>query len=166
MRRRTVAIGFLTLFASVVLAQTSPADSQAALKNLNDRCLACHGASQMSGLDVRQRDAIIHGGKRGPAVKPGNAEESLLYQAVTHQGELKMPPGSKTPLAPDELAILRNWINAGAVWPTGQIRHIAQPSWWSFKKVVPPPVPTPDSANLVVNPIDAFVLKTLEKKGI
>ena len=47
----------------------------------------------MSGLDVRDRAAILKGGTRGPAIVPGVAEQSLLYKAVTRTGELKMPPG-------------------------------------------------------------------------
>ena len=47
----------------------------------------------MSDLDLRERDTILKGGKRGPAIVPGKAEESLLYKAVRREGELQMPPG-------------------------------------------------------------------------
>src|SRR5438093_11594872 len=111
MQRRTLSIAFLVSFgSSLAVAQTSPADAQAALKILEEKCAACHGAAGASGLDVRQREALLQGGKRGPAVKPGDADQSLLFQAASHQGELKMPPGSKTPLASEELAVLRKWI--------------------------------------------------------
>src|SRR5262245_47511252 len=77
-----------------------------------------------------------------------------------------MPPGSKAPLASAELAILQRWINSGASWPTDHVSQRTQPSWWSFKKVVRPPVPTPKRATGVVNPIDAFVLSKLKEKGL
>ena len=69
-----------------------------ALAILQANCQPCHGAAQMSDLDLRQQETILKGGKRGPAVVPGNAEASLLYKAVKREGELQMPPG-KTPLA-------------------------------------------------------------------
>ncbi len=47
---------------------------------LAENCLSCHGAAQMSGLDLRQQDTLLKGGSRGPALVPGRAEESLLYQ--------------------------------------------------------------------------------------
>src|SRR5215831_19314504 len=81
---------------------------------LEKRCLNCHGAAQTSGLDLRQRDGILKGGKRGPAIMPGNAAQSLLYQAVSRQGDLQMPPAQ--PLAADEIATIRAWIDAGAPW--------------------------------------------------
>ena len=46
---------------------------------------------------------MLKGGKRGPAVVPGNADESLLYKAVKRDGDLQMPPG-KTPLTAAEVS--------------------------------------------------------------
>src|SRR2546425_9467675 len=83
---------------------------------LDKNCSGCHAASRMSGLDLRQRDTALKGGKRGPAVIPGNADRSLLYQAAAHQAELKMPPRSKGPLPAEELEVLKTWIDQGAPW--------------------------------------------------
>src|SRR5947199_2547167 len=80
---------------------------------LEAKCVACHGEARMSDLDLRERGTILKGGKRGPSIVPGNAEASLLYKAVKREGELQMPAG-KTPLAPSEISVLRDWINAGA----------------------------------------------------
>src|SRR3990170_3316819 len=68
-------------------------DSDAAKAVLEKHCLTCHGASQMSGLDMRKRESLLKGGKRGPAIVPGKAADSLLYRSLSHQEELKMPPG-------------------------------------------------------------------------
>src|SRR5258708_4873390 len=89
----------------------------------------------MSGLDLETREGILAGGKRGPAIVPGKASESLLYKAVAHQGELRMPPGGKA-LPAEQLQIIRQWIDAGAPWPNQQAT--AEPSWWSFRKPVRP----------------------------
>jgi hypothetical protein len=117
----------------------------------------------MSDLDVRERAALLKGGKRGPAIVPGKAEESLLYKAVRRDGELQMPPG-KTALTPAEVGAIRDWINKGATW-TGESKAVA-PSWWSFKKPVRPAVPTVSDAARVRNPIDAFILAKLDEKKL
>jgi hypothetical protein len=83
---------FLTGLLVVLFAQSEPAE-KSARGILESKCAACHGAAQMSGLDLRERDTILKGGKRGPAIVPGKADESLLYKAVRRDGELQMPPG-------------------------------------------------------------------------
>src|SRR3989442_14308880 len=110
--------------ASLLPGQTG---AQQALELLDGKCGTCHGAAQISGLDLRQREGLLKGGKRGPAVQLGRAEESLLFQAASHVGPLKMPPGSQSPLPDAELAILRDWINQGVPWPemTAGLRRAA-----------------------------------------
>jgi hypothetical protein len=62
-------------------------------------------------LDLSTYEAILKGGESGPAVVPGKPEESLLYELV-HEG--KMPAGTKTKLAPEQVESLRLWIESGA----------------------------------------------------
>ncbi|MFN0106070.1 MAG: PSD1 and planctomycete cytochrome C domain-containing protein [Bryobacteraceae bacterium] len=92
---------------------------------LDAKCTGCHGAAQMSGLDLRSREALLKGGKRGPALP-------LIMKAVRREGEFQMPPG-KTPLSPAEIALLAEWIQAGAPFPKSS--KSAEPAWWSFKKI-------------------------------
>ena len=133
---------------------------------LEANCVSCHGPAQMSGLDLRTREAMLKGGNRGPALIPGQAYRSPLYLAAAHQQEPRMPP-EQDPLSAQDLAVLRKWIDRGAPWEAGQAeRASAQPSWWSFRKPrrpVPPPVQEKD---WVKNPIDAFVLARLEQEGL
>jgi cytochrome c553 len=126
-------------------------------------CLTCHGDARTSDLDLRELTTILKGGKRGPAIVPGNAEASILYKAVTRQGELKMPPG-KAALTDSEIRALRDWIDTGARWEAAPATAAA--SWWSFRKPVPPPVPAVKNPALVRNPIDAFILAKLEQNGL
>ncbi|MCB9386125.1 MAG: c-type cytochrome [Bryobacterales bacterium] len=86
---------------------------------LEKHCLACHGEKRMGGLDLRSRDGALAGGRRGPALVPGKAEESLIYTASQHKGDLAMPP-SRGPLEGKELEALRTWIEAGAPWPEAE----------------------------------------------
>ena len=180
MMQRRVSTGALAISLLAILWSTpsgaeSPqtnvskddATGRAALAVLEKNCISCHGAAQMSGLDMRQREGLLKGGKRGPAVVPQHPEKSLLYLSAAHQGDLKMPLGSTRPLPAEDLAALKKWIEEGALWPTDSNARVrAEPTWWSFKKPVRPPVPHPKESSRVVNPIDAFVLAKLEEKGL
>ncbi len=62
------------------------------------RCFACHGSggSPMGGLRLDNREAILQGGGRGPALVAGKPNESLLIHALQQtDASLKMPPGKK-----------------------------------------------------------------------
>src|SRR5437764_13852959 len=83
---------------------------------LSEHCFNCHGPEkQMSGLRLDSRAALLRGGDNGPAVKPGDPEQSLLLQAVRQDGDLKMPP--KIKLKPEQIDALAVWIKNGASWP-------------------------------------------------
>ncbi len=141
------------LLGAFALALQLP--GQTAVEILETHCLSCHGAARMSGLDLRGRESALQGGKRGPSIAPGKAEESLLYRAAAHQGELKMPPG-RPRLSDSDLETLRSWIQAGANW-SGAAKEA---EWWSFRK--PRRLPVPGEGN----PIDAFVLAKLRQNGL
>jgi hypothetical protein len=143
---RSVAL----LFGSVALA-SGQNGAQAIFEN---HCVSCHGTAPMSGLDLRQRDTILKGGKRGPAIVPGNPEDSLLYRAVLRHGDLQMPPG-KQKLQPEDIARLRLWIEAGAPWASSTTAT-AESSWWAFRKL----------RSAAGNSIDGFILAKLQEKGL
>ena len=128
---------------------------------IRKHCLSCHGASQISGLDLRQRGTLLKGGDRGKIVDLQNPRKSLLYQAAAHLNELKMPPGSSAPLPEAELSILREWIKAGVPYP--ELRDLqAETFWWSFKKLQQPLIPRLKKEDQPFNPIDAFILEKLQ----
>ena len=66
------------------------------------------------GLFVDSFDGLIQGGDSGPAVVPGNPEESLLISALKHDS-FKMPPKGK--LQDKVIADFSHWISAGAQTP-------------------------------------------------
>lgn len=152
----------LCLWALPTLLSAAPSPlAHSAQRILNENCLSCHGETAMSGLDLRSRQAILAGGRRGPAIEPGDASASLLYQAAVRDGDLQMPPGNAALSAPD-LAVLREWIDAGAPWSENAPKAEA-PAWWSFRKPLRPPVPTLAGS---ANPIDAFLLAKIEEQGL
>jgi len=84
------------------------------------KCFVCHsGNVKESRLDLGSYEALMKGGKRGNAVMPGKSEQSLLYQAAGKTKKPLMPPKTETPLTPEELAIIKLWIDEGAKAPSG-----------------------------------------------
>jgi mono/diheme cytochrome c family protein len=81
---------------------------------LSQRCYKCHTDQPNSRFRVDSREAILRGGKRGPAIVPGDPDNSLLIQAVRQTGELKMPKDSK--LNDQEIADLVVWVKMGSPW--------------------------------------------------
>jgi len=90
------------------------------------KCYTCHTDAKSGGLQLDTREHLLAGGKSGPAIKPGDPDNSLLVQALrqTHP-RLKMPPGGKLPAA--EIDAIAEWVKAGAPWPTGAAQHQIRP---------------------------------------
>ena len=126
------SVALILVFGLTAFAQR-PEDQ--VRKILADNCLGCHGSARMSGLGLSTRESMLAGGKRGAAIVPGKASESLLYKAMAQEGELKMPPGKK-PLPADQLEIIRQWIDSGANYSAKPAA--SEPEWWSFRKPVRP----------------------------
>src|SRR5215813_510923 len=82
---------------------------------LANECFACHTDAQLGGLRLDSREAMLRGGKSGPAIVPGDPDKSLIITALRQTGELKMPKGGK--LKPDQIEAIAQWIRSGAVWP-------------------------------------------------
>jgi mono/diheme cytochrome c family protein len=84
---------------------------------LSKRCLGCHNNELNDGnISFEDRQSLIKGGGRGPAVVPGKPERSVLVRAIRHNGDPQMPPGQKLPDA--DIATLIEWIRRGAPWGT------------------------------------------------
>src|SRR5258708_1456906 len=110
-------IALLAVIAAPPLwaAEAPPSFERDIAPLLRAHCLKCHsGTSPKGNLDLTQREAMLKGGKRGSALTPNKADESLLYEMVRDQ---KMPP--KQPLDEAQLDALRRWIDAGAKWEGG-----------------------------------------------
>ena len=182
-----VLICAIFLSAQSTAPKASAKDAPAILQ----RCFQCHGeALQMSGLDLHTRAGLLKGGDHGPAIVPGNAAASALYQRITGQVQPVMPMAPVPRLTAEEIAAVKNWIEAGAPMadqPTpapaaaGQAddnslleygsyreRKItdADRAWWAFQQPVRAAVPRVSDARWSKNPIDGFVKAKLEEKGL
>lgn len=136
-------------------------------------CLSCHNASEAKGgLDLTSREGLLKGGDSGPAISIVKSEKSYLLERVT-KGEMP-PPGKGARLTAQQTTQLAAWIKAGAVWPNDRILSPFEFTtelrggldWWSLQPLSRPKIPVVRHQDRVRNPIDAFVLDKLEKKGL
>jgi len=132
-------------------------------------CGGCHGAeTQESGLRLHTGAGLLQGGNVGPAVVAGNSGESLLIQALTGAStDYKMPPEGEPRPSDEQIALLRAWIDAGAIAPTDDDPAIVTHSdHWSFQPVIRREPPAVSDAAWVRMPLDAFILARLDAEGI
>lgn len=83
---------------------------------LEAHCVDCHsGWFPKAGLRLDSRAGVLEGGRSGPAIVPGRADQGYLMRALRlpdgHRG--KMPPGDGR-LSEAEIERLRVWIHQGA----------------------------------------------------
>lgn len=126
----TVAIAGLTGVAlrpgQRVDAQENPAQpayyTEKVLPVLQANCYRCHGGTNhRGGLNMDTREALLKGGHHGPAVVPGDPSKSWMVTLIRHEGPaddpMNMPPAPKPKLSDADIAVVENWIKAGAVMP-------------------------------------------------
>ena len=85
---------------------------------LANHCVQCHDPATRKGkLDLSRRATAFTPLKNGVAVIPGKPGESLLWESVLHD-EM---PADNPPLDETQKAILRKWIEDGAIWSLSRI---------------------------------------------
>ncbi|MDP3069291.1 MAG: c-type cytochrome domain-containing protein, partial [Opitutaceae bacterium] len=142
---------------------------------LVESCYECHSAGAKKikgGLVLDSAAGVREGGYTGPAIAPGDADASLLVQALRHTSEdLAMPP--KTKLPPHVIGDFETWARMGAPDPrTGEVAAAAKQkaeidwaqarAWWSLRPLAAPAPPPVRDARWPANAIDRFVLAQLE----
>ena len=123
---------------------------------LESRCVSCHGPDkQRGGLRLDRKADAQKGGDSGLAIQPGKSKDSLMLHRTTSAiGTERMPPKGD-PLTAAQIASLKEWIDAGAVWPDATATS-DKPPHWSFQPLVRP----------AGDGIDAFILSRLKTAGI
>lgn len=123
MIRALVLLMALLLGAASASGQ-APAPQAGAVDFLRDvypifraHCLRCHGAEKQDGsLRLDQRKYAERGGHTGSPILGGDLSTNAVYQRVaTHDTEVRMPKNAP-PLADDEIAVIRAWVEQGAPW--------------------------------------------------
>ncbi len=136
---------------------------------LAENCCKCHGPDkQRADLRLDLRKAALEGGSGGRAIVPGNSAESLLIKHVTGQGDhRRMPPEPAEPLTPDQIAVLKRWIDQGADWPEGDAAAgDPRADHWAYRAPVRPQEPEVERTDWCRTAIDRFVLARLEHEKL
>lgn len=131
---------------------------------LSENCFQCHGpddAHRAAGLRLDQRDPAMKPAESGAtAIVPNDPDHSELLKRVTSSdADLHMPPAeSGKVLTPEQVDILRRWIQQGAKYE----------GHWAFEKVQSPAVPqvSVELTSSVANPVDSFIIAKLQSLGM
>lgn len=148
-----VVAGFLGESHLIAADATSIDFSKQIRPILRDHCLDCHGGvKQVADLSFIHRDAALE------VIEPGNPEESILISRVlsTDTDEVMPPPEHGAPLTQNEIDLLRKWIEQGASWK--------QP--WAYAPPISPTAPHVSSEEWCKQPLDRFVLASLDQQQI
>ncbi|MFP6581578.1 MAG: DUF1553 domain-containing protein [Candidatus Hydrogenedentota bacterium] len=154
MNYRFIYTLFIASLLATPLSQAAPDYVRDIRPIFADNCYACHGPdANKRESDLRFddiADAIDYG-----AITPGDLEDSLLVEHVTSEKsrDRMPPPDSKKSLTDAQIAMLLEWIDAGAQFE----------GHWAFQKPSRPTVPP--STDWTRDPIDAFVLDGIMEAG-
>jgi len=138
---------------------------------LIERCYECHSTESgktKGGLAVDSKAALLQGGDNGPALIAGNADKSLIIEAIRYKNrDMQMPPKSALPAA--AIKILEEWVQRGA--PDPRTQTLAQGprkidlekgrQHWAFRPVAKVTLPVENG-----HPIDAFITTKLAEKKL
>jgi uncharacterized membrane protein len=100
-------------------------------------CVPCHGPEKAkAGLRLDSIEHLQRGNKDGPVIRAGDSAGSRLVRLVMLplDDDAHMPPAGKPQPGPDDLALIRWWIDAGAspkagileLKPPAEIQRILQ----------------------------------------
>ena len=165
----TAALGCVVLAATGVLATAHYARSQRPAATavdfsrdvrpiFNQYCVACHGGvRQKSDVSFIYREAALGKGSSGRAtIVPGRPEASELIARVTATDPDVRMPLHAPPLQPQQIALLRQWIKEGAKWT----------DYWAFVAPKAQPLPAVRNSQWPRQPMDRFILATLEQQAL
>jgi hypothetical protein len=127
---------------------------------LRRSCFECHGEDKQEGsLRLDHQEAVNDSG----SVDPGDSANSELVRRLElPESDVERMPAIGKSLTPAEIAVLRAWIDAGAVWPD----QVDELTHWAY--VPPKSIPSPSVSNepWLRNEIDRFVLQRLDQEGM
>ncbi|MEQ9439966.1 MAG: PSD1 and planctomycete cytochrome C domain-containing protein [Cyclobacteriaceae bacterium] len=138
---------------------------------LQEKCFACHGnkPDEIEGkFDIRSLESALAGGESGQkTLVPGNAHKSLIYEAVTWENsDFEMPPKENDRLTEPQIALVKQWIDAGAPWPNDERRaYLIENTEWTYSdgiKVKTSPALSSTWQNRRYKPEDLWAFRPVE----
>lgn len=135
-------------------------------------CQGCHQPARAHGdyvMTTRQR--LLQGGESGePAITPGQPDQSYLLAEITPvDGKASMPQG-KPALADADIALIRRWIEEGAVddTPANALARydVDHPPVYSHLPVITSLAYSPDGALLAVAGFHEVLIHRADGSGL
>lgn len=130
------------------------------------RCIGCHNdAESKGGVSLQSVTSIVEGGY----IEPHDPEASRLLEVVLPADGVAEMPKDADPLTPQEIGVLRHWIQDGAKWPTDTVvaeLAVQDFAWWSLQPLARPRIPSTGNGLKIRNPIDAFISARLTENGL
>jgi hypothetical protein len=125
---------------------------------LSNRCFKCHGTDlKRADHDLRDRASVVKKLADGAVpIVPGDVAESELIHRVTASEAKKRMPPKGDPLTPNQVAVLKTWIEQGAKYE----EH------WAYVKPTQRPFPDVKNKTWPRNGIDWWALARLEEEGL
>jgi mono/diheme cytochrome c family protein len=165
---KRTAIAFAWIFAAAGAAPSAAAPPARPLDYnrdirpiLSDNCFACHGPDATHReADLRFDDETSAMEDRGgyAAIVAGKPDESEAFRRITSEEEYERmpPPELGKELTPEEINLLRRWIEQGAPWS----QH------WAYETPKRHPLPEVNDREWPRNLADHFVLARLEEEEV
>ncbi|MCB9952579.1 MAG: PSD1 domain-containing protein [Planctomycetaceae bacterium] len=126
---------------------------------LQAKCVNCHGTEEREGglRLLGRRDILSRNDSGSVAVTPGKSTESELFRRVASSDETERMPPEGTPLNAEQIDLVKQWIDEGAVWPEG-----AKTTHWAYVPPQKAELPEVSDPQWIQNPIDAYVLARID----
>ncbi|SMO48640.1 DUF1549 domain-containing protein [Fodinibius sediminis] len=125
-------------------------------------CYRCHDSNEAEGgLVLNSEEAVMKGGDSGPVIVPGKPEESeLIHRLTLPAGHEDVMPQKGSSLSPDQVELIRLWIEVGAPWSDEEVKTFRE-----APMALRAPAP-PDTESDFDNPVDKFTAAYFKEHGI
>jgi mono/diheme cytochrome c family protein len=173
-----VKLGTMKLLPALLLLATAPltlAAPRAALPPAVDRpvdfakdiqplfeaaCIKCHAKGKdKGGFSLETRESFLKGGETEAGAVVGKSAESYIVELVAGVEPDSIMPKKGSRWTPEQVGLLRSWIDQGAVWPAGITFAKPPPENLQAHKVTLAERPA-------VQPIDDLLATYFAAKGI
>ncbi len=160
-----VAIAYLRIGAAEAETPTpSPIDFTRQIRPiLSEHCFACHGPDAKKRkanlrLDTKAGAFSELDSGEGHALVPGKSADSILVDRISSADpdRIMPPPQFGKKLAPEQIVLIRKWVEQGANWS----EH------WAFIAPQAPELPKVKNTSWPRNEVDAFILARLEREKL
>lgn len=112
--RAVAACGAILLVSAALAAEEDRAFAESVRPLFERKCFECHSAKaeELKGnLRLETVEQVLKGGATGPAIVPGDTENSFLLRAIRYQeDDFQMPPSGR--MTDEEVALVEKWVRS------------------------------------------------------